>query len=141
MHMMNAARMATAAMLVRLRRVVILSVTCISLCAASPIAPASASTYALPTSCGGDLCFAQNAIHSAGFVAWAQSVGFFGHFQLQTPEHTTINTTPNLQWNVGVQAKVFGAPNVSGYYCMTAWQLVGTNGYNKIGYACMTITV
>jgi hypothetical protein len=122
-----------------LRRAVILPVACLALGAASLIAPTAASAAnSLPTSCGGDGCFSQAAIHQATFWVWAQSYAFYGHFEIQTPEHTVKNTS-NEQWNVGVKRQVT-VSNVSGYYCMTAWQLVGTNGYNKIGYACMTIT-
>jgi hypothetical protein len=140
MHIKNAARVVMTAMPAGLRRAVFLPVACLAIGAASLIAPAAASAASLPTSCGGDVCFSQAAIHKANFVAWAQSYSFFGHFQLQTPEHTTINSTPNNQWNVGVKHQFFPLPQVSGYYCITAWQLVGTSGYNKIGYACVTIT-
>jgi hypothetical protein len=141
MHIKNAARLVAAAMPAGLRRAVILPVAGLALGAASLIAPATASAASLPTSCGGDVCFSQAAIHQATFFAWAQSYAFFGHFQLQTPEHTTINSTPNKQWDVGVKYQFLKLPDDSGYYCITAWQLVGTSGYNKIGYACLTITV
>jgi hypothetical protein len=136
-HIKNAARAVTAFMRAGLRRAVILLVACLALGAASVIA-ATAASASLPTSCGGDACFSQAAIHQATFWAWAQSLGFYGHFELQTPEHTVKNTD-NEQWNVGVKRQIT-VPDDSGYYCITAWQLVGTNGYNKIGYACMTIT-
>lgn len=139
MHIKNAAR---AVMRAGMRRAVILPVAGLALGAASLIAPTAASASILPnltTSCGGDACFSQAAINRATFWVWAQSVSFYGHFELQTPEHTVKNTD-NEQWNVGVQRQFTGLPQDSGYYCATAWQLVGTNGYNKVGYACMTIT-
>lgn len=139
MHIKNAARAVTAAMPAGLRRAVILPGACLAFGAASLIAPAAASANSLPTSCGGDACFSQAAYHQATFWAWAQSYAFYGHFELQTPEHTVKNTS-NEQWNVGAKRQFTGLPQDSGYYCITAWQLVGTNGYNKIGYACMTIT-
>ena len=136
-HIKNAAKAVTAVMRAGLRRAVILPVACLALGAASLIAPTAA--WALPTSCGGDACFSQASINRATFWAWAQSLSFYGHFELQTPEHTVKNTK-NEQWNVGVQRQFLDLPQDSGKYCITAWQLVGTNGYNKIGYACMTIT-
>ena len=128
-----------AVMRAGLRRAVILPVACLALGAASLIVPTAASASSLPTSCGGDACFSQAAINQATFWAWAQSLSFYGHFELQTPEHTVKNTADE-QWTVGAKRQFTGLPQDSGYYCITAWQLVGTNGYNKIGYACMTIT-
>jgi hypothetical protein len=133
----NAARAVRAVMAAVLRRAVILPVACLALGAASLIAPTAA--WALTTSCGGDACFSQASYHQATFWAWAQTYAFYGHFELQTPEHTVKNTS-NEQWNVGEKRQFLNLPQDSGYYCITAWQLVGTNGYNKIGYACMTIT-
>lgn len=140
MHIKNIARAVTAVMPAGLRRAVILPVACLAFGAASFIAPVAASAASLPTACGGDVCFSQASLRQANFVAWAQSYAFFGHFELQTPQHTVYNSTPNKQWNVGVEHQFFPLPEVSGYYCITAWQLVGTNGYNRIGYTCMTIT-
>jgi hypothetical protein len=119
-----------------LRRAVILPVACLALGAASLIAPTSA--WALATACGGDVCFSLNSIYG-GFVAWAPNYAFYGHFELQTPQHTVANTS-NKQWYVGVKT-LFGNQSHSGYYCITAWQLVGTNGYDKIGYTCMTVSI
>lgn len=137
MHIKNAARAVRAVMAAVLRRAVILPLACLALGAASFIAPTAAS--ALPTACGGDVCFALNSIYG-GFLAWAPNYGFFGHFELQTPQHTVANSTPNEQWNVGVRY-LFRNQSHSGYYCVTAWQLVGTNGYDKIGYTCMTVSI
>jgi hypothetical protein len=140
-HIKNAARTVTAAMPAGLRRAVILPVACLALCAASLIAPAAASASSLPTACGGDVCFSLASIYGT-FVAWASNHGFFGHFELQTPEHTVINSTPNEQWNVGVKHQFLqSGQKTSGYYCITAWQLVGTSGYRKIGDTCMTVSI
>jgi hypothetical protein len=134
-HIKNAPR---AVRPVRLRRAVILPVACLAVGAAGIVAPAAA--LANPTACGGDVCFLQTSSHHAGFLAWADNYPFFGHFELQTPEHTVRNSTPNKQWSVGTQYTFGSLPQDSGKYCMVEWQLVGTNSYDEIGYACMTIT-
>ncbi len=137
MHIKNAARAVTAVMSTGLRRAVILPVAAVALGAASLITPAVASA-SLPAACGGDVCFSLASIYGT-FFAWAPNYAFFGHFELQTPEHTVLNSTPNQQWAAG-QEYQFHAGDHNGYYCVTAWQLKGTNGYDKIGYTCMTVT-
>jgi hypothetical protein len=94
MHIKNAARTVTAIMRAGLRRAVVLPVACLASGAASLIAPTAAFAN-LPTACGGDACFSQAAIHRATFWVWAQSLSFYGHFELQTPEHPSLTPKTN----------------------------------------------
>ena len=98
-HINNAARAVTAVMSTGLRRAVILPVAAVALGAASLITPAVTSA-SLPAACGGDVCFSLASIYGT-FFAWAPNYAFFGHFELQTPEHTVLNSTHNKQWAAG----------------------------------------
>jgi hypothetical protein len=137
MHIKNAARSAKVIMPAGLRRAAILPVACLALSAASFIAPTAASAATLPVACNGDGCFSLASIYGT-FNVWAQSVAFYGHFELQTPEHTTSNTK-NEQWAVGQTRQILEG-EVNGRYCMTAWQLQGSSSYREVASICMTIT-
>ena len=137
MHIKNTARAITAAMPARVRRAVILPVAGVALGAASFIAPTAASAASLPVACNGDTCFSLASINGT-FDVWAQSLAFYGHFELQTPEHTTSNS-PNKQNDVGEKYQIQEGKH-NGKYCVTGWQLEGSSSYRKVGNVCMTIT-
>ena len=137
-HITYAARKIAAAMPAGLRRSAVLPAACLVLTATGLVAPAAAavSPNLVHTACNGNVCFESTS--NGGFQAWAQSYPFYGHFQLQTPEHTSLNTT-DRQMAVNTRYQIH-ASVVNGNYCITAWQLNGDNGYNKLGYTCMSVT-
>jgi hypothetical protein len=98
------------------------------------VAPASAT----PNFCAGDLCMnvAGQSINTLYIHMWANNAKFKGHFQLQTPEHTSLNSTPNIEYYAGGSGPTFAVPIVYGWYCGTAWRYNGGNSYTKIGYGC-----
>jgi hypothetical protein len=96
-------------------------------------APASAT----PNFCYGDLCMneAGQSINTLWIHAWAFTSNFRGHFELQTPEHTTLNSAQK-EYYAGGSGPTFSVPVVYGWYCGTAWRYNGGNSYTDIGYEC-----
>jgi hypothetical protein len=99
------------------------------------------------THCGGDACAqvveespSSGGLGFIGIDIWT-TVEFTGHFELQTPEHTTINTRDMPEGvNGGVTLLV---QYHLGKYCFTAWKEIRERagiGYEKIGGACFDIT-
>lgn len=96
--------------------------------------------------CGGDACAYVNSINTTNntIVIFAYpSVAFTGHFQLQTPQHTSLNYPKNGEKNfTSGQVAPFSVPFVTGKYCFTAWKYLGSPGdYTKIGGTCFNVTV
>jgi hypothetical protein len=64
---------------------------------------------------------------------------FFGHFELQTPNHKTLNSPKDSLHRTGTNNN-YSFENVdggSGQYCGTAWEYLGSPGsYSQIGYVC-----
>ena len=96
-------------------------------------APASAT----PQFCNGDYLCANVAAQSLSTLwihMWSSKYSFTGHFELQTPENTTLNG-PNAKYYGNGSGPTFAVHIVYGKYCATAWGVQGT-GYNKLGYIC-----
>jgi hypothetical protein len=67
---------------------------------------------------------------------WSSKDSFTGHFELQTPENTTFNSSNTKYYGNG-SGPTFPVPIVYGKYCAIAWGVKGT-GYDKLGYICFT---
>jgi hypothetical protein len=93
---------------------------------------------ATPNFCTGDLCMnvAGQSLSTLYIHMWAFNAKFYGHFQLQTPEHTSLNSTPNKWYYAGGSGPTFAVPIVYGWYCGTAWRYNGGGSYTKLGYGC-----
>ena len=93
--------------------------------------------------CGGDVCgFVEEIDVENGTmqIRTYSTAEFVGHFELQTPEHTTFNSTPNKTWGVG-EDYPFDVPFAEGSYCVTAWKLLSApDNYEKNGYVCWDVT-
>lgn len=95
--------------------------------------PASAT----PNFCNGNYLCANVAAQTYSTLyihMWSSKDSFTGHFELQTPEHTSYNSS-NAKWYGNGSGPTFGVSVVYGYYCATAWGVKGT-GYDKLGYIC-----
>jgi hypothetical protein len=94
--------------------------------------------------CSGDVCGELTSSNSTTFDirTWVPASGFsfFGHFELQTPEHTTFNTG-QATWNPGGGGHTFQVPNRNGQYCATAWERVSSTSWENIGEVCWNISV
>jgi hypothetical protein len=97
--------------------------------------PANASTV---FSCGGDVC--------AGWVGgppstptirvYPDSYTFYGHFELQTPNHKVFNSITST-WHAGGTGNYFNKiPGGAGTYCITGWLQTGTT-FTNIGGGCI----
>jgi hypothetical protein len=87
--------------------------------------------------CGGDVC--AEATHVSGNVvtirAWARNSSFYGHFELQTPNHRTLNSIQSI-WHAGGTGNYFNNINGGvGRYCVTAWEYF-SGQYGEMGYTC-----
>ena len=89
--------------------------------------------------CEGNLC-AVITDDESGVVtvrAWARYVTFTGHFELQTPNHRTLNSIEST-WHAGGTGNYFNYINGgNGRYCVTEWNKV-LLGWNDIGYVCIS---
>jgi hypothetical protein len=66
---------------------------------------------------------------------YAKSWTFYGHFELQTPNHQTLNSADST-WHPGTTGHIFSNVNGGiGTYCVTAWELQDA-GWSNIGYVC-----
>ncbi len=65
---------------------------------------------------------------------WSARYTFRGHYQLQTPEHTSFSSSNTS--NGPSSGPTFPVPIVYGWYCATAWKEVSTTDYTKLGYVC-----
>jgi hypothetical protein len=95
--------------------------------------------------CGGDACAFVNSINTNNntMVIFAySSVSFNGHFQLQTPQHGSINYPNGVERDfTSGQVAPFKVPFVTGKYCFTAFKYLGNPGdYEKIGGTCFDVT-
>lgn len=92
--------------------------------------------------CSGDLCAQIYSISPNGsdiqIEAWAELQTFYGHFELQTPNHKTYNSKNNTNKAGGI-GHIFTVPYGGGLYAITAWATSGSGGYNKIGYVTINI--
>ena len=107
--------------------------------------PAHAATIGTPH-CGGNVCAFVEDIdqaHNVIKIIMYSTAEFYGHFELQTPEHTTVNSHPNQEWPVG-EEKEFEVVFAQGQYCTTGWKLLDPpdgNDYEKIGGTCWNISL
>ena len=126
--------------MLRIKRIgVIAASTLIS--AGALLGVSAAPAMATPNFCYGDVCanvaaetYSQLFIHT-----WAFKTTFTGHFEVQTPEHTTYNSSDKK--NVaGGAGPTFALPNNSqsdyGYYCITGWRKNSPGNYTDVGYFC-----
>jgi hypothetical protein len=116
------------------------SLMAVGVLAAASAAPALAMPT-IPNHCSGDVCANVPSVGGGKITirVWANYYSFVGHFELQTPNHKTYNTTPDTTWHSGGPAKSWTLTDIYGQYCATAWQVAGGPGnYNQIGEVCWT---
>jgi hypothetical protein len=91
-------------------------------------------------SCGGNDCSAwvSGSATTPTIRTYPPSFTFFGHFELQTPNHEVFNSITST-WHAGGTGNFFNnIPGGSGSYCITAWEQTGTTGFTKIGGECIS---
>jgi hypothetical protein len=96
--------------------------------------PASAT----PQFCNGNYLCANEPGQSLATLyihMWAARYSFQGHFQLQTPEHTSFLSGDTRNYPNG-SGPTFAVPVVYGLYCATAWGEKSPGNYYKLGYIC-----
>lgn len=97
----------------------------------------AASASATPNFCNGNYLCANVAAQTYTTLyihMWSARYTFRGHFELQTPEHTTFNSGNTSNGPNG--GPTFPVPIVYGWYCATAWKENSTTSYTKLGYLC-----
>lgn len=103
---------------------------------------ADAAVPAVPAAtlhCNRDLCAELLSSNSTTFkIEEYTTANFKGHFELQTPEHSTYNSTPDITYYAG-SGHTFSVPAEDGSYCANQWEYLGPNDYMNIGGICWTI--
>jgi hypothetical protein len=106
------------------------------------VGPAGAA-MASPSFCTYDLCVTEAAqTYNVLYLdTYANNQTVTGHFEVQTPEHTTYNSkdatyTPG---NGHTFALPYGSDSDYGNYCITLWKKLGTNDYEDIAYGCIVL--
>jgi hypothetical protein len=105
--------------------------------AAAPSASA-ATTYCATSGHPTDVCAEVISVSNnvVTIRAYPPIHSFTGHFELQTPNHETLNSSGNVFYPVNGAGHTFSNVNGGvGYYCVTAWQYEG-GGYSEVGYDC-----
>ena len=107
---------------------------------AATLGGGAAGIRRLPQGCGGDLCM--QVVAESGNVAtikmWAYSYRFYGHFQLQMPNHRSTNGPNNQWWYAGGAGYTFASWNGGvGQWCGTAYSYNKLFGYSRAGYLCL----
>jgi len=94
--------------------------------------------------CSGDLCIQTDSCNSAhtqvSIDEWADSSGFYGHFELEDPNGVNYNSgTQN--WAAGGAGHVFTVPLYEGdEYHAIAWRYTPSSGvYTNIGQVNFTV--
>ncbi|HEX3752877.1 MAG TPA: hypothetical protein VHW06_20075 [Streptosporangiaceae bacterium] len=98
---------------------------------------ATAASAATPNFCDGNYLCANVAAQTYSELyihVWSAKDTFRGHFQLQTPEHTSQSSANTL--NGPNDGPTFPVPIVYGWYCVTAWKEIKVGDYTKLGYEC-----
>lgn len=105
-----------------------------------PTAGTSASVqFGVPVTdsyCGGDVCMrAYKPVNSQDpndivIRTWAGGYTFKGHFQLQTPGNQAPHNIGNGVNPAGSSGATFVAPDLPGWYTVTAWQNTGSSWEN-----------
>jgi hypothetical protein len=120
------------------------TITASLISAAALIAAGAASANAsnkTPVFCNGNyLCLEEvgQSISTMYMDMWAAKYSFEGHFQLQTPMGTSLNSRNQRNYPGSGNAVTITVPNfVYGTYCATAWKWNGGNSYTKLGYGCL----
>jgi hypothetical protein len=108
---------------------------------ASAIAAAAARPDILSYYCEDNICMGnanEGTSDKPDIAVYADEYTFYGHFELQTPDHKTYNSPEDTTHRTGTNNLFyFGVKAGTGQYCATAWE--GSNGdYEKIGYVCET---
>jgi hypothetical protein len=95
----------------------------------------SASATSYPTYCNGSLCATVVAISgNEATIRETTSVDFYGHFDLQTPNHQLLHSGKDIAYNPGQFHTFYSVNGGVGTWCATQY---GWNGqYYKMGYVC-----
>lgn len=98
---------------------------------------ATAASASTPKFCNGNYLCANVAAQTYSELyihVWSAKDTFRGHFQLQTPEHTSFSSANTS--NSPSDGPTFPVPIDYGYYCVTAWKEIKVGDYSKLGYEC-----
>jgi hypothetical protein len=108
-------------------------ITAISAAMMATGGPASAASY-----CNGWLC-AQVVAVSGNYVTIRETTSnpFYGHMELQTPNHQDLNSTPDLHYAAGNFHTFYSVDGGTGTYCATEWAWTNYK-YVKDGYVCFS---
>jgi hypothetical protein len=107
--------------------------------ASAPISTKAPAVPAATLHCNRDLCAELLSSNSITFtIEEYTTANFKGHFELQTPEHSVYNSTPDITYYAG-SGHTFSVPAVDGSYCANQWEYLGPNDYMNIGGICWTI--
>ena len=93
------------------------------------------AAFAAESKCSGDLCASTGERSTAVIAtirAWPPNYGFYGHFELQTPNGRVYNSITST-WNKGGIGNYFNnIDGGAGVWWVTAWRM-GSNGWENIG--------
>lgn len=117
-------------------------ITAFTLISAATLIPAGAADAApaTPVFCNGNYLCAEEVGQSISTMyidMWAAKYSFVGHFELQTPNTSPLNSRQQRNYPGSGNAVTFTVNNfVYGTYCATAWKSNGGTSYTKLGYGC-----
>ena len=107
------------------------------------MATAGPAAAAYGVGCNGFLCMQIKSINgnTATIAFWNNANSpepgpVYGHFELQTPNHHTYNTSPDQSWAVN-EVHDFTENGGTGNWCGTFWNYYD-GGYQKSGYECVS---
>jgi hypothetical protein len=107
---------------------------------AAIVGTAQPAYAAYPIHCyGAFLCMQVQNINGnvATIKMWPNSISFYGHFELQMPNHR-VGNSPQKEYYAGRTGYTFANWNGgTGKWCGTAWSYYGT-GYRKLNYGCVS---
>ena len=95
--------------------------------------------------CSGDLCIQTDSCNSdetkVSIEEWADTSGFYGHFELEDPNGVDYNSPSNTNWNAGGKGHVFTVPLYLGdEYTGIAWRYTPSSAkYTNIGEVNFTV--
>ena len=130
--------------MIKIRNLATAAISLLAVSAAVIAVPSSASASGLGTYCAtlpepANLC-AEIISISTNVVtirAYPPNYTFYGHFELQTPNHRTLNSITST-WNKGGVGNYFNNINGGiGTYCVHDWTYIG-GGWETLGGICFT---
>jgi hypothetical protein len=95
------------------------------------------SAYAVSYHCSGNACAGVAATSGNSVIrmnVYPPEVQFTGHYQLQTPDHQSLNTI-DVHWNFQ-QVRTMSLISPHGSFCVNGWVQTGPSSWQRSGGIC-----